>query len=345
LVLTRYAQKGASSRVRLFAFQKQLEKDQWQPHFQSLLPDSYLESLYAKGRRPRLTTLWAYLRRFCFLIFSAHKFPVVWIEKELFPGAPTWLERWFLRRMSKVVLDYDDAVHLNYHNSGWGRQKKIESLIPMADVVFAGSPALEAMAQQAGAQKVVRVPTAVDVPEYRRPPQAPPLKIGWVGSPATEKYLRPIKPFLEALDPSLYEVHLMGVPSSRWSDKSVFKIWDWSPENQQAFLNEIQWGLMPLEDEPWERCKCAYKILLYGAHGVPALASPVGMNTEVIESGVNGYLISGDWQQALLGLPQPDSTAYQELSAKAFAIVKSAYSYPAVYAIIRQNLQSLRETL
>jgi glycosyltransferase involved in cell wall biosynthesis len=60
-------------------------------------------------------------------------------------------------------------------------------------------------------------------------------------------------------------------------------------------------GIMPLVDGPFERGKCGYKLIQYMASGLPVVASPVGVNQEIVEPGVNGYLAasSGDWLEAL----------------------------------------------
>jgi glycosyltransferase involved in cell wall biosynthesis len=58
---------------------------------------------------------------------------------------------------------------------------------------------------------------------------------------------------------------------------------------------------MPLVDDPWARGKCAFKALQYMALGMPALVSPVGMNTEVVADNENGFICDTDeqWYNAL----------------------------------------------
>jgi glycosyltransferase involved in cell wall biosynthesis len=69
-------------------------------------------------------------------------------------------------------------------------------------------------------------------------------------------------------------------------------------------LQDIDIGLMPLPDDEWSRGKCGLKGLQYMALGVPTLMSPVGVNSEIIESGVNGFLprTEDDWVEMLSAL-------------------------------------------
>jgi glycosyltransferase involved in cell wall biosynthesis len=51
---------------------------------------------------------------------------------------------------------------------------------------------------------------------------------------------------------------------------------------------------MPLFDTPWERGKCAYKLIQYMACGVPVVASPVGANRNVVIDGQTGFFAASD---------------------------------------------------
>lgn len=62
----------------------------------------------------------------------------------------------------------------------------------------------------------------------------------------------------------------------------------WSPKNEVQTIQEMSVGLMPIDDTPWSRGKCSYKMLLYMACGIPVVVSPYGMNDEVLSKGRAG---------------------------------------------------------
>jgi glycosyltransferase involved in cell wall biosynthesis len=84
---------------------------------------------------------------------------------------------------------------------------------------------------------------------------------------------------------------------------------------------------MPLEDDPWAQGKCAFKALQYMALGIPALVSPVGMNTEVVEHGRNGYVCAtpAEWETSLRQL-LADARLRQQLGHAARATIEHRYS-------------------
>jgi glycosyltransferase involved in cell wall biosynthesis len=84
----------------------------------------------------------------------------------------------------------------------------------------------------------------------------------------------------------------------------------WRERTEFKDLLAFDVGIMPLEDTAWSRYKCGLKILQYMAIGIPAVASPVGVNSDIIRTGENGFLpeSSSDWVQILQHL-----TSHQEL--------------------------------
>ena len=78
----------------------------------------------------------------------------------------------------------------------------------------------------------------------------------------------------------------------------------WTEENEVKSIQDMDIGIMPLPDTPWMRGKCGYKLIQYMACGIPVVASPVGVNSIIVEHGINGYLVNTeeDWNNAFTKL-------------------------------------------
>ena len=78
----------------------------------------------------------------------------------------------------------------------------------------------------------------------------------------------------------------------------------WSPSTEHEVLAETDIGLMPLDDTPWSRGKCAYKALQYMASGIPPVVDDVGISADVVSGA--GYVASNpeQWLEALLALAE-----------------------------------------
>src|SRR5882762_4142450 len=121
LLLARYGQQGASSRLRFLQYLPALAASGVECGVSSLFEDALLLKKYRlNGYVPR-DLLIAYLRRLYALI-GRHQFDLAWIEKEALPWFPVWFER-LLLHSTPYVLDFDDAIFHNYelHRSAWVR--------------------------------------------------------------------------------------------------------------------------------------------------------------------------------------------------------------------------------
>jgi glycosyltransferase involved in cell wall biosynthesis len=76
---------------------------------------------------------------------------------------------------------------------------------------------------------------------------------------------------------------------------------DWKEATEISELGSIDIGIMPLPDNAWARGKCGYKLIQYGACGLPVIASPVGVNSEIVLEGSTGLLATTrkEWVNAL----------------------------------------------
>jgi glycosyltransferase involved in cell wall biosynthesis len=332
LMLTRYGSLGASSRVRELIYEPWLTARGLSVATQPLLPDSYLQRLYAGRGRSRFEVAAAYARRLAYLL-GAVRPAVVWLEKELWPFLPSWVERLLLARVPYVV-DIDDAVFHTYdeHRSVLVKRilgDKIDALFKRSALVTAGSAYLAKRAAAAGARWIEPVPTVVDLRDYgpSEPQQGGELTFGWIGSPSTQGHLGALAPVLAELanDAQSRLVSIGTRFPANLFERHEQQIW--RRETEAAQIARFDIGIMPLPDEPFERGKCGYKLIQYMAAGVPVVASPVGANKDIVRHGENGFLAGtpAEWRAALTALKQ-DAGLRHRMGAAGRLMVERQYA-------------------
>lgn len=295
LFLTRYGRQGASSRLRTYQYIPSLRSVSIEYVISPLFNDSMLMYKYQNSGYNLLDLLLAFGRRI-YALLKANKFDVIWIEKEALPWFPVHLEK-FLLRKARYVLDYDDAVFHNYdkHRLRWVRLllgRRIDTLMANAKLVIAGNRYLADRAISASASRVEIMPSVVDLVRYA-PKQSynyvtKPV-IVWIGSPSSIQYLLDLAAPLEVLSSRhLYTLRVIGGGSITIPGVDVVSL-PWSEDTEAALISECDVGIMPLRDTPWEQGKCAYKLIQYMACGLPTVASPIGVNNEVVVEGETGF--------------------------------------------------------
>lgn len=309
LLLNRYGNLGASSRLRFLQYLPYLEQQGMRVTASPLLDNRYLVRLYGEQTRSLHAIVAGYGRRLAALL-AARRHDLLWIEKEIFPGLPAWPEEWLRSIGIPYVADYDDAVFHNYqrHANRGGANilpGKIDSVMRHATLVTAGNDYLAQYALRAGAQRVERLPTVVDLTRYPIGPAGPRdgFTVGWIGSPLTARYVHLVDAALASLR-QRGEIRLVLVGADRghsFPPGVPMEIRPWAEETEAADIMDFDVGIMPLPDGPWERGKCGYKLIQYMACGKPVVASPVGINKTIVEHGVNGFLAETrrDWVDAL----------------------------------------------
>lgn len=247
-----------------------------------------------------------------------------------------------LQRASPGVYDLDDGLpwddgrlpgHERWQARLFPRSRIARRAAAAADRVIAGNDVLADWASGHNADVRV-VPTCVEPEDYTirtsweisgRPP-----RLGWIGSPATERFLEDIAPALAGLH------RRTGARISVVSGHGPL------PRSLTDFADKIAWrpgverliadwdvGLMPLRDGLYERAKCGYKLLQYAASGVPAVGSPVGVNRSMLV-GMDGLgpTTVDEWSEALLAIVTEPSER-RAARATAGLHVAEQYSYSA----------------
>jgi hypothetical protein len=232
------------------------------------------------------------------------------VEKELFPWMPFTLEQRLLPTARAVLVDYDDAIFHKYDLSKSRivrtlLSQKIDAVMRQASAVTVGNSYLAQRAQSAGARRIEYLPTVVDLSRYgcRAAHHQSRCNVGWIGTPQTAAYVYLVQPVLKKLSKSL-GIRAVLIGSGTVKLGVPAEIHSWFEDTEVAKLESIDIGIMPLPDEPWERGKCGYKLIQYMAAGIPVVASPVGVNVDIVQNGVNGFLASTleEWEQAIATL-------------------------------------------
>ncbi|MGH9277960.1 MAG: glycosyltransferase, partial [Acidimicrobiales bacterium] len=159
---------------------------------------------------------------------------------------------------------------------------------------------------------VTVIPNFIDTETFvpaTAPPPPEPVRLVWIGSHTTAPNLEMIGPALARLQDDR-DVVLCAVGAGDMSVPGVkVEARPWSAESELADLHSGHVGLVPLNDLPWNRWKFFFKTVQYMAVGLPVVARRMGSNAEVIEDGVNGFLVEtqDEWYERLrLLVDDPD---------------------------------------
>lgn len=265
------------------------------------------------------------------LFNSMKDYDVIFIQKKLFNP----LELAYIRSKSRrLVYDFDDAVM--FKESGeksFNRWLNFRQTVRVCDIVIAGNSYLGEEVKRYS-PKVSVLPTVLDTQLYS--PVTDVVKdrvtLGWIGSRANLKYLAGIGKVLDKLA-SMYgnvELKIVSDDFIELDEMPVVRK-KWHIEEEAADLQSFDIGLMPLPDDPWTRGKCGFKLLQYMAVGIPVVCSQVGVNSEIVEDGYNGFLActSEEWFDKLSILIR-DPLLRRTMGRRGREIVEDRYSLKAV---------------
>lgn len=264
----------------------------------------------------------------------------VLLRGPLFDYGPPILEHVLHRLNPRMIFDIDDAVweppahvdspFLRFVDFGWMR--KMTGLCAHAIV---GNRYLEAHVHEL-MEHVTVIPTCVDMDKhqpktYDEAPERP-VRLGWTGLKDNLGYLELIEDTLRGLAKQHTMEICVASDGPYVLDGVPVTYHPWRLEHEFDYLREADIGLMPLKDTPRARGKCAFKALQYMGVGTPAVISPVGMNAEVIEDGVDGFLAASpeEWREKL-GRLIVDPALRRRMGEAARETVRRRYSHDAHY--------------
>lgn len=305
LFLTLYPEIIPSSRHRVYQHLPYLRQQGIEPKVMAACPEPFFSRLYFSRSKWKHLLLYSLeLLNVVRRAIEAVNHDLVFIQKGILLTNFRGAEKLFQPVGERLIFDLDDAIY---------GSNLIESSFPLLRItqdseqtmkltshcraVIAGNHYLQGLALRHN-KNVYVVPTPVDSDRFR------PLKsgakclekglvIGWLGQATGLFYFSLVREALRQIS-CHYDVKIQLVTT--WEKVSFdmpgvrIEKGDWAFEREVEQLNQFDIAISPLADDEWAKGKCSTKLLQYMAAGLPTVSSRAGMNREVVEEGVDGFL-------------------------------------------------------
>ena len=303
--------KAPSQRFRFEQYYELLNEKGIEYDIKPFLSNEIWDILYLPGRflKKAFGILGGLFKRFL-LLFKLKQYDYIFIHREATPIGPSFFEffasRWLKK---KIIYDFDDAIWIpNYSEAnsffsflkGYGNVHKICSY---AYKISCGNEYLCDYAKQFNTN-VVYNPTTIDTNNYHnrvKDQNGEDFVIGWTGSHSTIRYIGEIVPVIAKLEKKYtFTFRVISDFKPEFELESLEYV-KWKKESEINDLLGFNIGIMPLVNDKWANGKCGFKALQYMSLGIPALVSPVGVNSRIVDHGLNGFICDTpeEWETAI----------------------------------------------
>ena len=305
--------RSPSQRFRFEQYLDYLSQNGYNFTFSYLLNDKADKEFYSAGNmtgklRIVVKSAWKRLKE----LQTTSEYDLVFVQREGFMLGTAFFEKAMGKKVP-LIFDFDDSIWLQTISEANRKlaflkdASKTSKIIEASSLVFAGNEFLANYAQQFN-RSVKIVPTTIDTELYQKVsrPLENSICIGWSGSFSTVDHFKTALPALTKIKEKYagkVKFKIIG-DGNYYCEELGTQALPWVASTEVEDLNKFDIGIMPLPDTEWAKGKCGLKGLQYMALGIPTLMSPVGVNTQIIQNGANGFLPGNDqeWVQYLSAL-------------------------------------------
>ena len=335
----KYTNKGASSRYRIYQYQDYFR------HYNCVInpffDENYIPALSYRNIKGLLYLSKLYLKqlkKMCLLKPS----DVVFVQYEFTPFLP-FNTLFFKLFKIKYIVDFDDAAFHGYdqHKSRVVRglfKSKIATVIKHATHVVTGSPYLTSYALKYN-KNVTEIPTSIDFSKYKIRElelNNDKIVIGWIGSKTTSKNLLELIPTFNKLQEEgvNFELRFIGFNTAlvKEFDKLPLTIVNWTNDTEVEEIQKFTVGIMPLEENPFNKGKCAFKLIQYMACAIPTISTPFESNIKVDRGNGNLFAANNDeWFLAIKKI-KANAEVFRGIGLNNRNVIEKHYSIQANYS-------------
>ena len=218
-------------------------------------------------------------------------------------------------------------------------------MFKLDNIIFSGNEYNKKKSIELGSKKVYILPTVIPVKKYKKLSflkKQDNFTIVWIGSPSTAIYLIEIYDALYELC-NYHNIRLRLIGAGEISLPGIqYESFRWDESTEIKLISECHLGIMPLPNNNWAKGKCGFKLIQYMACGLPVVASPVGVNKQIVESGINGFLANDtrEWLESLRKLLK-DKNLRTHMGEKGRNVVEKNYSLQVQSTRLRKTIKGL----
>lgn len=347
-------ERSPSQRFRFEQYLNHFAENGYAHDFSYLIDAADDKVLYSKGSLDRKARIMAKsFKRRQADVKRLGEYDIVFVQREAFMTGTTLFERKFAKAPTKMIFDFDDSIWLsnvseaNRYLNFLKKPEKTSRIIALSDHVIAGNQYLADYAARFN-EAVSIIPTTIDTESYKpveKRVERPFVAIGWSGSITTIQHFNHAEAVLKRIKEKYGDrVRFKVIGDAQYTNEALgIQGQAWSGASEISDLCEMDIGIMPLPDDEWAKGKCGLKGLQYMALEIATVMSPVGVNTDIIEDGVNGFLAGDEdeWFEKLSALID-DAALRQRIGKAGRKTVEEKYS---VAANAERYLQVFRTVL